>query len=132
MPIAYPRLNAYCISFQKGPFKDCQQAKEAGHSNSGIYMIKPEHSNEPMQLWCENSLDPGGWAVIQKRTDGSVNFFRNWDSYKVNSGMQKIICFVLAHYLLQLRWWECFQPSSSWQTVVLNDKHSGDGTRCFS
>lgn len=78
------------ISFPKGPFKDCQQAREAGHTNSGIYMIKPKNSNEPMQLWCENSLDPGGWAVIQKRTDGSVNFFRNWDSYKVKSRMQKI------------------------------------------
>lgn len=94
MGTAEPILNAYSISPQKGPFKDCQQAKEAGHSNSGIYMIKPENSNEPMQLWCENSLDPGGWAVIQKRTDGSVNFFRNWDSYKVNFGMQKISCFV--------------------------------------
>ncbi|NXU62088.1 ANGL1 protein, partial [Horornis vulcanius] len=74
------------ISFPKGPFKDCQQAREAGHANSGIYMIKPQNSNEPMQLWCENSLDPGGWAVIQKRTDGSVNFFRNWDSYKKGFG----------------------------------------------
>ncbi|NWT22632.1 ANGL1 protein, partial [Cardinalis cardinalis] len=70
----------------EGPFKDCQQAREAGHANSGIYMIKPKNSNEPMQLWCENSLDPGGWAVIQKRTDGSVNFFRNWDSYKKGFG----------------------------------------------
>ncbi|XP_074859448.1 angiopoietin-related protein 1 isoform X3 [Carettochelys insculpta] len=70
----------------EGPFKDCQQAKEAGHSNSGIYMIKPGNSNEPVQLWCENSLDPGGWAVIQKRTDGSVNFFRNWDNYKKGFG----------------------------------------------
>lgn len=67
----------------EGPFKDCQHAKEAGHSVSGIYMIKPENSNGPMQLWCENSLDPGGWTVIQKRTDGSVNFFRNWENYKV-------------------------------------------------
>lgn len=47
-------------------------------------MIKPENSNGPIQLWCENSLDPGGWTVIQKRTDGSVNFFRNWENYKVN------------------------------------------------
>ncbi|XP_006127019.1 angiopoietin-related protein 1 [Pelodiscus sinensis] len=70
----------------EGPFKDCKQAKEAGHSNSGIYMIKPENSNEPVQLWCENNLDPGGWAVIQKRTDGSVNFFRNWDNYKKGFG----------------------------------------------
>lgn len=90
MGTAQPILEVYSISFPKGPFKDCQQAREAGHANSGIYMIKPKNSNEPMQLWCENSLDPGGWAVIQKRTDGSVNFFRNWDSYKVNSRMQKI------------------------------------------
>uniref|UniRef100_A0A5F4WE03 Angiopoietin like 1 n=1 Tax=Callithrix jacchus TaxID=9483 RepID=A0A5F4WE03_CALJA len=70
----------------EGPFKDCQQAKEAGHSVSGIYMIKPENSNGPMQLWCENSLDPGGWTVIQKRIDGSVNFFRNWENYKKGFG----------------------------------------------
>ncbi|XP_021083539.1 angiopoietin-related protein 1 isoform X2 [Mesocricetus auratus] len=70
----------------EGPFKDCQQAKEAGHSASGIYMIKPENSNGLMQLWCENSLDPGGWTVIQKRTDGSVNFFRNWENYKKGFG----------------------------------------------
>lgn len=70
----------------EGPFKDCQQAKEAGHSASGIYMIKPENSHGPVQLWCENSLDPGGWTVIQKRTDGSVNFFRNWENYKKGFG----------------------------------------------
>uniref|UniRef100_A0A5F9C532 Angiopoietin like 1 n=1 Tax=Oryctolagus cuniculus TaxID=9986 RepID=A0A5F9C532_RABIT len=70
----------------EGPFKDCQQAKEAGHSISGIYLIKPENSNGPMQLWCENSLDPGGWTVIQKRKDGSVNFFRNWENYKKGFG----------------------------------------------
>lgn len=49
-------------------------------------MIKPENSNGLMQLWCDNSLDPGGWTVIQKRTDGSVNFFRNWENYKVSEG----------------------------------------------
>lgn len=70
----------------EGPYKDCQHAKDAGHSVSGIYMIKPENSNGPMQLWCENSLDPGGWTVIQKRTDGSVNFFRNWENYKKGFG----------------------------------------------
>lgn len=70
----------------EGPFKDCQHAKDAGHSISGIYMIKPENSNGPMQLWCEHSLDPGGWTVIQKRTDGSVNFFRNWENYKKGFG----------------------------------------------
>ncbi|XP_078498253.1 angiopoietin-related protein 1 [Lissotriton helveticus] len=70
----------------EGPFRDCKQAKTAGFSNSGIYLIKPNNSQGPTQLWCENNLDPGGWAVIQRRTDGSVNFFRNWDTYKKGFG----------------------------------------------
>lgn len=36
-----------------------------------------------MQVWCEQEIDNGGWTVIQTRRDGSVNFFRNWDNYKV-------------------------------------------------
>ncbi|KAE8610408.1 hypothetical protein XENTR_v10012111 [Xenopus tropicalis] len=70
----------------EGPFRDCQHAKESGFSNSGIYLIKPDNANSPMQLWCENSLDPGGWAVIQRRIDGSANFFRNWETYKKGFG----------------------------------------------
>ncbi|KAK1329254.1 hypothetical protein QTO34_011434 [Cnephaeus nilssonii] len=86
VPRHIPSSHQYTPGLLAGPFKDCQHAKEAGYSVSGIYMIKPENSNGPMQLWCENSLDPGGWTVIQKRTDGSVNFFRNWDNYKKGFG----------------------------------------------
>ncbi|XP_006005130.1 angiopoietin-related protein 1a [Latimeria chalumnae] len=67
-------------------YKDCHHAKEAGNPESGIYLIKPESSNELMQVWCENKLDPGGWTVIQRRVDGSVNFFRNWENYKKGFG----------------------------------------------
>lgn len=67
-----------------GLFKDCQYVKEVGYLVSGIYMIKFENSRGSMQLWCEYSLDFGGWIVIQKRMDGFVNFFRNWENYKVN------------------------------------------------
>ncbi|XP_053549266.1 angiopoietin-related protein 1 [Bombina bombina] len=70
----------------EGPFRDCQHAKESGFSSSGIYLIKPNNANSHMQLWCENSLDPGGWAVIQRRIDGSANFFRNWETYKKGFG----------------------------------------------
>uniref|UniRef100_A0A8C4W4F2 Angiopoietin like 1 n=1 Tax=Gopherus evgoodei TaxID=1825980 RepID=A0A8C4W4F2_9SAUR len=47
-----------------------QQAKEAGHSNSGIYMIKPENSNEPVQLW-----------FIQKRNRWICQFLQEWDRF---------------------------------------------------
>lgn len=48
-----------------------------------MYLVKPENANRLMQVWCDQRHDPGGWTVIQRRVDGSVNFFRNWDTYKV-------------------------------------------------
>lgn len=66
-----------------GPFKDCLQALEDGHTASGMFLVKPENANRLMQVWCDQRHDPGGWTVIQRRVDGSVNFFRNWETYKV-------------------------------------------------
>ncbi|XP_056599808.1 angiopoietin-related protein 1b [Triplophysa dalaica] len=70
----------------EGPFRDCLQAMLAGHATSGIYLLKPDGSETPVQAWCEHDVDRGGWTVIQRRKDGSVNFFRNWDSYKKGFG----------------------------------------------
>ncbi|XP_064789688.1 angiopoietin-related protein 1-like [Oncorhynchus masou masou] len=70
----------------EGPFRDCLQAQEAGHGTSGMYLLKPDEAERPMQVWCEQGLDNGGWTVIQSRRDGSVNFFRNWDAYKNGFG----------------------------------------------
>uniref|UniRef100_A0A8C5A359 Angiopoietin-related protein 3-like n=1 Tax=Gadus morhua TaxID=8049 RepID=A0A8C5A359_GADMO len=67
----------------EGPYRDCLHAQEAGHTGSGVYLIRPEEASRPLQVWCEQGMDNGGWTVIQSRRDGSVNFFRNWDSYKV-------------------------------------------------
>ncbi|KAL6114546.1 angptl2 [Pungitius sinensis] len=69
-----------------GPFKDCLQALEDGHTSSGMYLVKPENANRLMQVWCDQRHDPGGWTVIQRRVDGSVNFFRNWETYKQGFG----------------------------------------------
>lgn len=73
--------------FALGPWKDCLQALEDGHTNSGMYLVKPENTNKLMQVWCDQKQDPGGWTVIQRRMDGSVNFFRNWETYKVRSDL---------------------------------------------
>ncbi|KAG7480505.1 hypothetical protein MATL_G00056790 [Megalops atlanticus] len=69
-----------------GPFKDCLHVLEEGHGNSGMYLVKPENANRLMQVWCDQRHDPGGWTVIQRRQDGSVNFFRNWETYKQGFG----------------------------------------------
>lgn len=73
-----------------GPFRDCLEAQEAGHSTSGMYLIKPDEAERPVQVWCEQDIDNGGWTVIQSRRDGSVNFFRNWDNYKVMTTMHPL------------------------------------------
>lgn len=68
-----------------GPFRDCFQVRQAGHSTSGMYLLKAEGSDRLIQAWCEHKLDNGGWTVFQRRKDGSVNFFRNWENYKVKA-----------------------------------------------
>ncbi|XP_041064521.1 angiopoietin-related protein 1a [Carcharodon carcharias] len=69
-----------------GPWKDCYHVRQAGYSNSGMYLIKPEGTDKLMQVWCDHSHDQGGWTVIQRRVDGAVNFFRNWENYKRGFG----------------------------------------------
>ncbi|XP_061588940.1 angiopoietin-related protein 1-like [Cololabis saira] len=70
----------------EGPFRDCFEAQEAGHITSGVYLIRPDEMERSMQVWCEQDIDNGGWTVIQRRRDGSVNFFRSWENYKNGFG----------------------------------------------
>ena len=37
-------------------------------------------------VYCDMSLQGGGWTVIQRRVDGSYNFNRDWVSYKMEFG----------------------------------------------
>ncbi|KAK2836258.1 hypothetical protein Q7C36_014127 [Tachysurus vachellii] len=69
-----------------GPWKDCQHVLDSEESISGIYLLRPQNSNRLFQAWCDQNHAQGGWTVIQRRLDGSVNFFRNWDQYKQGFG----------------------------------------------
>ena len=62
-----------------------------GQRCNGVYTIKPDHLPEfkvthyncacmldisCLQVYCDQ-----GWTVIQRRMDGSVDFYRNWKDY---------------------------------------------------
>ena len=66
--------------------KDCSEYK--GNSKSGVYLINPD-GNQPFSAFCDMETNGGGWTVIQRRTDGSVDFFKNWVDYKLGFGSIK-------------------------------------------
>ncbi|XP_071835803.1 fibrinogen-like protein 1 [Apostichopus japonicus] len=65
---------------------NCQDVYTAGINESGIYIIKPTNwPGSPFPVYC-NMADGGGWTVFQRRVNGSVDFYRNWTSYKEGFG----------------------------------------------
>ena len=64
---------------------DCEELKQAGIKEDGVYSIFTGKLYL-IKVYCEMSTDGGGWIVIQKRFDGSVDFNRNWNDYKNGFG----------------------------------------------
>ncbi|XP_049689225.1 ficolin-1-like isoform X2 [Accipiter gentilis] len=67
--------------------RNCQELLSKGKILSGWYTIYPQGCNTTT-VFCDMDTDGGGWIVFQRRWDGSVNFLRDWDSYKRGFGNQ--------------------------------------------
>ncbi|XP_040541535.1 ficolin-2 isoform X8 [Gallus gallus] len=68
-------------------FGNCQELLDKGKILSGWYTIHPQGCNATT-VFCDMDTDGGGWIVFQRRLDGSVNFLRDWNSYKRGFGNQ--------------------------------------------
>lgn len=79
-------FTSYPVTKSPGPWNDCHHVLESGEKSSGIYLLRPRNTNKLLQAWCDQSRAQGGWTVIQRRQDGSVNFFRTWEQYKQGFG----------------------------------------------
>ncbi|XP_052086283.1 fibrinogen-like protein A isoform X5 [Mytilus californianus] len=63
--------------------KDCTELKKY-KSESGVYKIYPDKSE--VKVYCDMTTDAGGWTIIQRRLDGSVDFQRTWTDYEYGFG----------------------------------------------
>uniref|UniRef100_A0A663N1F6 Angiopoietin like 4 n=1 Tax=Athene cunicularia TaxID=194338 RepID=A0A663N1F6_ATHCN len=64
--------------------EDCHQLFLAGQQSSGVFQVQPAGA-QPFRVYCDMTAE-GGWTVIQRRTDGSVDFDQLWDAYKNGFG----------------------------------------------
>ena len=73
------------------PARNCKQLYNDGFRASGLYNIVPQAviagtATRATVVYCDMSLQGGGWTVIQRRVDDSLDFNRDWMSYKMGFG----------------------------------------------
>ncbi|KAM6954076.1 techylectin-5B [Aplochiton taeniatus] len=65
---------------------DCASVYYNGVRRSGPYTVVPSLGAMPVEVYCDMDTDGGGWTMIQRRVDGSVNFDRSWRDYREGFG----------------------------------------------
>ncbi|KTF88906.1 hypothetical protein cypCar_00033199 [Cyprinus carpio] len=108
--------------------KDCSDIYNSEETVSRIYFIYPA-GYIPVSVYCEmisggKDEDNGGWTVIQRRMDGSVNFYRPWDQYKRGFGN------VEGEYWLGLE--NMYQLTSNRTYMLRVDLEDFDGNKVFA
>lgn len=75
------QLSEYKIQIDRLPLTNCYWF---GNS-SAIHQIRAP-GIKPFDVLCDSELAGPGWTVIQRRFDGSENFYRNWTEYRNGFG----------------------------------------------
>ena len=66
--------------------KDCSGLFQGARASDGVYTIKPEDGSSPFEVYCDMTTNRGGWTLLQRRVDGSENFYRPWVDFKNGFG----------------------------------------------
>ncbi|KAG1940101.1 angiopoietin-1 [Pimephales promelas] len=66
-------------------YRDCAELFRAGFNRSGIYTIYIG-MQDMHKVYCNMDSAGGGWTIIQSRKDGTLDFHRTWEEYKMGFG----------------------------------------------
>ncbi|CAH1268631.1 ANGPTL2 [Branchiostoma lanceolatum] len=81
---------ALALSGRTNYFEDCSDIHTAlamfNAVSSGIHDIKPAGLESPISVNCDQLTDGGGWTVIQRRFDGSIDFNRPYGAFQYGFG----------------------------------------------
>ncbi|XP_022790926.1 fibrinogen alpha chain-like [Stylophora pistillata] len=75
------KSNSHFCKCIKDCSKNCHDYYQNGFLTDGVYWIYPDEE-ETFQLVCDMKTEGGGWTTFQRRMDGSVDFYVDWESYK--------------------------------------------------
>ncbi|XP_061173449.1 uncharacterized protein LOC133182618 [Saccostrea echinata] len=124
----------YVADGQSDP-KDCYDYYVKGNSRNGVYKIRPYGTNRLIQVYCD--MKKGGWTLIQKRQDGTTNFYRDWEDYREGFGgvygehwLGNNVIHRLTnqdHYTLRIEMtdWDKNSKFAEYSTFVVDDEDDG-------
>uniref|UniRef100_A0A673ADN0 Angiopoietin-1 n=1 Tax=Sphaeramia orbicularis TaxID=375764 RepID=A0A673ADN0_9TELE len=104
-------------------FRDCADLYQAGFHKNGVYTIQI-NPQDNKKVYCNMETAGGGWTVIQRREDGSVDFQRTWKEYKMGFGS------VLSEHWLGNEF--VYQLTSQRQYALRVELTDWDGHQAFS
>ena len=76
--------------------------ERSNQAQSGIYDVLLPNSTRIIRVYCDMNTDGGGWTVFQRRQDGSVDFYREWNDYKRGFGNIGVEFWLGLHYIYEL------------------------------
>ena len=110
----------YCDCQNLKPKRDCLEFYQSGIKVNGIYKIH-QNNLRIIQVYCDqNTNDGGGWTVFQRRRDGSVNFYRNWEDYRVGFGQLQNEFWLGNDNLFTLTWQGLFPKGNELRIDLIN------------
>ena len=81
-----------------------------GQSPSGVYVINNYFKSNSLEVaaYCSE----GGWLVVQKRKDGSVDFNRTWEEYENGFGSLN------TEFWYGLKSLNCLTSKGNWEMII--------------